>query len=60
VVDARGRGSKALLRNRRDALNPVIDALHRYGRVEFIHVRHEEAGTFAAAPEADLNDAAPA
>ncbi|MDR1118920.1 MAG: ubiquinone-dependent pyruvate dehydrogenase, partial [Bifidobacteriaceae bacterium] len=37
-----------------DALNPVIDALRRNGRVEFIHVRHEEYGTFAAASEAQL------
>ncbi|MDR1633784.1 MAG: ubiquinone-dependent pyruvate dehydrogenase [Bifidobacteriaceae bacterium] len=37
-----------------DALNPVIDALRRNGRVEFIHVRHEEYGTFAAAAEAQL------
>jgi pyruvate dehydrogenase (quinone) len=34
-----------------DALNPIIDALHRNGRVEFIHVRNEEAGTFAAVAE---------
>jgi pyruvate dehydrogenase (quinone) len=39
-----------------DALNPVIDALRRNGRVEFIHVRHEEAGAFAAVAEADLTD----
>ena len=31
-----------------DALNPVIDALRRNGKVEFIHVRHEEYGVFAA------------
>ncbi|MDR1441547.1 MAG: ubiquinone-dependent pyruvate dehydrogenase [Bifidobacteriaceae bacterium] len=37
-----------------DALNPVIDALRRGGRIEFIHVRHEEYGTFAAASEAQL------
>ncbi|MDR1186905.1 MAG: ubiquinone-dependent pyruvate dehydrogenase [Bifidobacteriaceae bacterium] len=37
-----------------DALNPVIDALRRNGRVEFVHVRHEEYGTFAAASEAQL------
>jgi pyruvate dehydrogenase (quinone) len=35
-----------------DALNPVIDALHRSGRVEFIHVRHEEYGVFAAVADA--------
>ena len=37
-----------------DALNPVIDALHRNGRIEFIHVRHEEYGVFAAVAEAYL------
>lgn len=37
-----------------DALNPVIDGLRRDGRVEFIHVRNEEAGTFAAVAEACL------
>jgi pyruvate dehydrogenase (quinone) len=35
-----------------DALNPVIDALHRNGKIEFIHVRHEEYGGFAAVAEA--------
>jgi len=37
-----------------DALNPVIDGLHRNGRIEFIHVRHEEYGVFAAVAEAYL------
>ena len=31
-----------------DALNPAIDALRRNGKIEFIHVRHEEYGVFAA------------
>jgi pyruvate dehydrogenase (quinone) len=35
-----------------DALNPVIDALHRNGRIEFVHVRHEEYGVFAAVADA--------
>jgi len=35
-----------------DALNPVIDALRRNGNVEFVHVRHEEYGVFAAVAEA--------
>src|ERR1700752_132904 len=34
-----------------DALNPVIDALRRNGKIEFIHVRHEEYGVFAAVAE---------
>jgi len=37
-----------------DALNPVIDALHRNGKIEFVHVRHEEYGVFAAVAEAYL------
>jgi pyruvate dehydrogenase (quinone) len=35
-----------------DALNPVIDALRRNGKIEFVHVRHEEYGVFAAVAEA--------
>jgi len=35
-----------------DALNPVIDALHRNGEIEFVHVRHEEYGVFAAVADA--------
>ena len=37
-----------------DALNPVIDALRRNGKIELIHVRHEEYGGFAAVAEAYL------
>ena len=37
-----------------DALNPVIDALRRNGSVEFVHVRNEEYGVFAAVAEARL------
>src|SRR5258707_12013521 len=39
-----------------DALNPVIDGLRRNGQVEFVHVRNEEAGTFAAVAEACLTE----
>ena len=35
-----------------DALNPVVDALRRNGKVEFIPVRHEEYGALAAVAEA--------
>jgi pyruvate dehydrogenase (quinone) len=35
-----------------DALNPVIDGLRRNGNVEFVHVRNEEYGVFAAVAEA--------
>jgi hypothetical protein len=37
-----------------DVLNPVIDALRRNGRVEFVYARHEEAGVFAAVAGASL------
>ena len=37
-----------------DALNPVIDGLRRNAKIEFIHVRHEEYGVFAAVAEAYL------
>jgi pyruvate dehydrogenase (quinone) len=37
-----------------DALNPVMDALRRNGKVEFIHVRHEEYGALAAVADAYL------
>src|ERR1700722_6028752 len=37
-----------------DALNPVIDGLRRNGEIEFIHVRNEEYGVFAAVAEAYL------
>ena len=35
-----------------DALNPIVDALRRNGAIEFIPVRHEEYGVFAAVAEA--------
>jgi thiamine pyrophosphate-dependent acetolactate synthase large subunit-like protein len=38
-----------------DALNPTIDALRRNGSIEFVHVRNEEYGTFAAVAEASLS-----
>jgi pyruvate dehydrogenase (quinone) len=39
-----------------DALSPVIDALRRNGKIEFIHVRHEEFGAFAAVADAYLTE----
>jgi len=38
-----------------DALNPTIDALRRNGGIDFVHVRHEEYGGFAAVAEAYLS-----
>ncbi len=37
-----------------DSLNPVTDALHRSGKIGWIHVRHEETAAFAAGAEAQL------
>ncbi len=39
-----------------DALNPVTDAIRREERLEWIAVRHEEAGAFAASAQAQLTD----
>ncbi len=38
-----------------DSLNPVNDAIRRDGRIKWIHVRHEEAGAYAASMEAEMN-----
>ncbi|RSN68960.1 MULTISPECIES: pyruvate dehydrogenase [Actinomadura] len=35
-----------------DSLNPVVDAVRRTGGLDWVHVRNEEAGAFAAAAEA--------
>ena len=37
-----------------DSLNPFVDAIRRTDGIEWIHVRNEEAGAFAAAAEAHL------
>jgi thiamine pyrophosphate-dependent acetolactate synthase large subunit-like protein len=31
-----------------DSLNPVVDAVRHHDGIEWIHVRHEETGAFAA------------
>jgi pyruvate dehydrogenase (quinone) len=38
-----------------DSLNGLTDSLRRQGKIEWIHVRHEEAAAFAAAGEAHLS-----
>jgi len=40
-----------------DALNPVTDAIRRTEELEWIGVRHEEAGAFAASAQAQLTGA---
>src|SRR5699024_10845814 len=37
-----------------DSLNPVVDAVRRTEGIDWIHVRNEEAGAFAAGAEARL------
>ena len=37
-----------------DSLNGITDAIRRQGKIEWIHVRHEEVGAFAAGAEAHL------
>ncbi|MCP3061323.1 pyruvate dehydrogenase [Myxococcus sp. K38C18041901] len=39
-----------------DSLNPITDAVRRSdGKLRWVHVRHEEAGAFAASAEAQLS-----
>ncbi|WP_454801470.1 thiamine pyrophosphate-dependent enzyme [Mucilaginibacter phyllosphaerae] len=38
-----------------DSLNEVNDAVRREGTIQWVHVRHEEAGAYAAGAEAQLN-----
>jgi pyruvate dehydrogenase (quinone) len=37
-----------------DSLNSIVDAIHDNEKIEWIHVRHEEVGAFAASAEAQL------
>jgi pyruvate dehydrogenase (quinone) len=37
-----------------DSLNPVVDAIRRHDGIDWVHVRHEEVGAFAAGAEAQL------
>src|SRR6266700_1854470 len=37
-----------------DSLNSIVDAVHHNKKIEWIHVRHEEAAAFAASGEAQL------
>ncbi|TCK21084.1 thiamine pyrophosphate-dependent enzyme [Pseudonocardia endophytica] len=39
-----------------DALNPVTDSIRREDRIEWIGVRHEEAGAFAAGAQSQVTD----
>jgi pyruvate dehydrogenase (quinone) len=37
-----------------DSLNSIVDAVHHSKKIEWVHVRHEEAGAFVAGAEAQL------
>lgn len=39
-----------------DALNPTMDALSRHKNIEFVHVRNEEWGAFAASADARISE----
>src|SRR5215470_9832265 len=39
-----------------DSLNGLTDAIRSQGKIEWIHVRHEEVAAFAAGAEAHLTD----
>jgi pyruvate dehydrogenase (quinone) len=52
MVDA---GIKRVYAVAGDSLNFLNDAIRRDGRIQWIHVRHEEAGAYAASAEAQLN-----
>ncbi len=51
LVDA---GIKRIYGVTGDSLNEVNDAVRRNGKIQWVHVRHEEAGAFAASAEAQL------
>src|SRR5262245_65668430 len=40
-----------------DSLNGLTDAIRRQGKIEWLHVRHEEVAAFAAGAEAHLTGA---
>jgi pyruvate dehydrogenase (quinone) len=52
LVDA---GIKRIYAVTGDSLNNVNDAVRREGSIQWVHVRHEEVGAYAAGAEAQLN-----
>jgi pyruvate dehydrogenase (quinone) len=52
LVDA---GIKRIYGVTGDSLNHVNEAVHRNGKIKWIHVRHEETAAYAAGAEAQLN-----
>ena len=47
-------GVKRIYRIVGDSLNGLTDAIRRQGKIEWVHVRHEEVAAFAAGAEAHL------
>lgn len=39
-----------------DTLNHVTDAMHKHSKIEWVHVRHEEVGAFAAGAESYISN----
>lgn len=55
VVDMISRaGIKRIYAITGDSLNGINDAVRRHGGIQWIHMRHEESGAFAASAEAQL------
>jgi pyruvate dehydrogenase (quinone) len=50
-----GAGIKRIYAVTGDSLNEVNDAVRREGSIQWVHVRHEEAGAFAASADAQLS-----
>src|SRR3979411_2806556 len=48
-------GVKRIYGIRGDSLNGLTDAIRRQGKIEWLHVRHEEVAAFAAGAEAHLS-----
>lgn len=55
LVDA---GIKRMYAVAGDSLNEVNNAVRKNGKIDWIHVRHEEVGAYAAGAEAQLNGVA--
>src|SRR5580698_3595213 len=47
-------GVERIYRVSGDSLNAITDSIRRQGKIEWIHMRHEEAAAFAAGAEAHL------
>ncbi|MGP9745410.1 pyruvate dehydrogenase [Brachybacterium sp. AOP29-B2-41] len=54
VTQLRGLGVERIYGVVGDSLNPVVDAVRTTDGIEWVHVRNEEAGAFAAGAEARL------